>query len=323
LEWLPHMPPENWGVRSIPEIDSRYPLWDQPHLQRDVDEGRFYLPDAEEGRRETIVTSVVDAKPVQCLRLPGPSFIPLVAALTTGGFFIFGTYHLWWLALISAVVATGVIWYWLWVGTSVIAEKSEKCVGLGLHLPLYMSGSRSVSWWAMFIMMLADLTAFISLVFGYFFYWTIQENFPPKPAPGPGVLWPALAAALLLSAWGLTVLSKGWNRHGPTARFYGALALALVCGLGGAAAILGGPWFTELDPKANSYSATVWLLAIWTAFHAVIGVIMQLYCLARRAAGKLTADHDIDLCNVTLYWHFMALTAALTVAVIAGFPLLL
>ena len=49
LEWLQEMPGKPWGIRSIPEIDSRYPLWDQPNLMRDVDEGRFYLPDAEEG----------------------------------------------------------------------------------------------------------------------------------------------------------------------------------------------------------------------------------------------------------------------------------
>src|SRR5690606_26566079 len=62
LEWLSEMPGLPWGKRSIPEIDSRYPLWDQPNLMRDVDEGRFYLPDAEEGKRETIVTSTIDAK---------------------------------------------------------------------------------------------------------------------------------------------------------------------------------------------------------------------------------------------------------------------
>ena len=63
LEWLQEMPGKPWGIRSIPEIDSRYPLWDQPNFVRDVDEGRFYLPDAEEGKRETIVTSVIDAQP--------------------------------------------------------------------------------------------------------------------------------------------------------------------------------------------------------------------------------------------------------------------
>ena len=65
------MPGKPWGIRSIPEIDSRYPLWDQPNFVRDIDQGRFYLPDAEEGRRETIITSVIDAQPQQCARLPG------------------------------------------------------------------------------------------------------------------------------------------------------------------------------------------------------------------------------------------------------------
>ena len=66
------------AMRSIPEIDSRYPLWDQPNFMRDVDEGRFYLPDAEEGRRETLVTTAVDAEPVQCLRLGGNTFLTLL-----------------------------------------------------------------------------------------------------------------------------------------------------------------------------------------------------------------------------------------------------
>jgi cytochrome c oxidase subunit I+III len=47
---------------------------------------------------------------------------------------------------------------------------------------------------------------------------------------------------------------------------------------------------------------------------------MQLYCVARRWRGRLTADHDIDIVNVTLYWHFVAVTVAMTVAVVAGFP---
>ncbi|MBA2270453.1 MAG: cytochrome c oxidase subunit I, partial [Chthoniobacterales bacterium] len=163
LEWLPKMPPGSWSVRSIPEIDSRYPLWQQENFVRDVDQGRFYLPDAEEGKRETLVTSVIDAKPEQCLRLPGPSFIPALAAVTMGGFFILGTFYLWTPALISAVIAIGVILYWLWVGTAWIPEKEEKNVGLGLTLPIYRSGPASVGWWAMFITMLAVLTAFISL----------------------------------------------------------------------------------------------------------------------------------------------------------------
>ena len=126
LEWLQKMPSESWGVRSIPEIDSRYPLWDQPNLVRDVDEGRFYLADAEEGRRETLITTTIDARPIQCLRVPGPSFLPFWAAVFTGGFFILSTFHWWTPAVVSGVVAIGLILGWGWAGTRRSGARSAR-----------------------------------------------------------------------------------------------------------------------------------------------------------------------------------------------------
>jgi cytochrome c oxidase subunit I+III len=321
LEWVQEMPGKSWGIRSIPEIDSRYPVWDQPNIVRDIDEGRFYLPDAEEELRETIITSAVDARPLQCLRLPSNSFIPLVGALTLGGFFIFGTFSQWKLAVTSLVVAIGVFIYWLWTGTAIQPEKDEKDVGLGLKLPLYVSGSASVGWWAMFITMLADLTAFVCIVFGYFFFWTVHDDFPPDPSPGPGVLWPAIAGILLVGSWGLTVLARRWNRNGSPAACYAGLVWSIVLACAGGGALLAGPWVSGLDPASHVYPAIVWLLVAWTVLHVVLGVIMQLYCLAGRIAGRLTARHEIDLSNVSLYWHFTILTVVITVATIAGFPL--
>jgi cytochrome c oxidase subunit I+III len=321
LEWLAEMPGRPWGIRSIPEIDSRYPLWDQPDFVRDVDEGNFYLPDAEEGRRETLVTTAVDAEPVQCLRVAGNSFMPLVAAIFTGGIFIFSTYKLWWLALASGILALIVILAWLWTGTSEIPEKQQKDVGLGLSLPLYTSGPTSVGWWGVFITMLADLTAFISIVFGYFFYWTARPEFVPDRIAGPGVTWPVIALGLLLGSWLLTLAARRWNRLDASGLFHGALALAVLLAAGGGAALVAGPWTTGLDPAASAYAATVWTIVVWTAVHAAIGIVMQLYCLARRAAGRLTGRYAQDIANITVYWHFVAITAVIAVAVIAGFPL--
>ncbi len=320
LEWLQKMNDRPWGVRSIPEIDKRYPLWDQTNFVRDVDEGRFYMPDAEEGKRETMVTSVIDAKPEQCLRVAGPSFVTLFAALFTGGSFIFATFHWWVLAGISSVLALGSILYWLWTGTAIIPEKEHKYVGLGLTLPLYVSGPASVGWWAMFITMLSDLTAFVCLVFGYFYYWTIHRDFSRFAARGPGLFWPALGGALLTGAWGLTVLARHENRRDRPVTFYLALAMAVALAVGGSAALIAGPSRSGLDPSSHVYPAVVWMLVIWSVVHVGVGIIMQLYCVARRVAGRMTARHDIDIANVTLYWHFAVITAVVTVAVIAGFP---
>lgn len=321
LEWLAEMPGQSWGSRCIPLIESRYPLWQQEDFMRKVDEGRFYLPDAEELKRETMVTTVLDAQPIQCQRVPGPTFITMIAAFLTGGVFIFATFHWWILTTISGVLALGAIITWLWTGTNIIPEKETKDVGLGLRLPLYISGPDSVGWWAMFITMVGDMTAFASLVFGYFFYWTIHENFPPAGASGPGQFWPVLSGLLILGAWGLTLAARRWNGAGRA----GLAQAGLVAGVGLAAAGIGaavaGPWLNGMDPTAHVYQATVWVLILWLGTHVAVGIVMQLYCLARARAGRLTAAYDIDIWNVSLFWHFVAITAGVTVAVIAFFPL--
>jgi cytochrome c oxidase subunit I+III len=322
LEWLQEMPGKPWGVRSIPEIDSRYPLWDQPNFVQHVDEGRFYLPDAEEGKLEMLVTSVIDAKPIQCLRIPGPSFIAFWAAVFTGGIFIFPTFKMWWPMAISGTIALAVIWRWLWTSSAVIPEKEAKDVGLGVTLPLYASGPLSAGWWAMLITMLADITAFVSIVFGYFFYWTLRQEFPPPSAPGPGVLWPTVGLGLLLAAWALTIFSRRLNRRDRAGTFYAAMGSATILSAAGSYAFIAGPLLSRMDPTDHAYSATVWLIAIWTALHGCLGIIMQIYCIARRAAGRMTGRYDIDIQNVGLYWHFVAITAAVATTVLAGFPLL-
>ncbi len=321
MEWLAEMPDKPWGVRSIPEIDGRYPLWDQPNFIRDVDQGRFYLPDAEELKRETLITSPVDAQPMQCLRVPGPTFVTLIAAVFTGGAFIFGTFHQWWVALGCSVLALFTILYWLWTGTAIIPEKPEKDVGLGVTLPLYRSGPKSVGWWAMLISMLADMTAFVALVFGYFFYWTVHEDFPPASQPTPGLLWPSAGLVLLLAAWAATLAARHLNRRDSKTRFTAAIVMAAILAAAGCVVLVLGLQGSGMDPTSHAYPAIVWTLVLWLVFHAGLGALMQLYCLARRLAGRMTSKHDIDISNTTLYWHFAAVTTIITVAVVGGFPL--
>ena len=71
---------------------------------------------------------------------------------------------------------------------------------------------------------------------------------------------------------------------------------------------------------AHVYPAIVWVLVIWTAIYGALGIIIQLYCLARSLAGRLTRRHDMELHNVALYWHFMLVTALVTFCVVGLFP---
>ena len=142
VEWLQEIPGRPWGVRTIPRVETRYPLWEQPGIIADYDAGRFYLPDAEEGRREMLVTSTIDAEPIQCMRIAGPTFITLIAAICVAGIFIFPTFKLYWWMGVSVAVSIVVIWIWLWTGSAEIPEKHDQGRRPRHHLAALRIGTR-------------------------------------------------------------------------------------------------------------------------------------------------------------------------------------
>ncbi len=312
LEWAHDVPEEPWGMRSIPHISSRYPLWEQPGFLERVEEGRFYLPDAQEGLRETLVTSVIDAKPILVQRVNTPTWITHIAAAFTGGAFIFPTFHLYTPAIVSGLLAVCAILYWLWTTTARPPEKDMKDVGLGLRLPTYVSGPESCGWWAVWITMLGDATAFSSIVFGFFFYWTSNTAFPPPEALHAGAGAVALAAAAFASGWVLTILARFTNRRGRVGAARAALAAGALATCIGAAALIAS--VLPLDPTSHVYPALMWALMVWIVAHAGVGLIMQLYCLAGSLTGKMTPRYEADIWNVSLFWHFFAASALVACA---------
>ncbi|WP_281984912.1 cytochrome c oxidase subunit I [Thalassorhabdomicrobium marinisediminis] len=318
LEFSHDVPEESWGVRSIPYIRSRYPLWQQDKIVERMDAGRFYLPDAPDHQRETIVTSVIDAKPLYVQPITGPAWICMLAAIFTGGAFIFPTFHIYTPAIVCAAFAIVCVCYWLWTATARPPRSNMREAGLGLRLPTYASGPNTVGWWAMWITMLGDSTAFASLVFGFFFYWTARPDFPPAGAEHAIGLWVALAALLLVLSWAATLAAREGNHRGHVNAARLALCVAIAAALGGAgAAYLA---VADLDPTSHVYPAILWALMVWLVVHVGAGVIMQGYCLAGSLAGKLTPLYDADLHNVTLFWHFIGLKALVTAAVLGLVP---
>src|SRR5690606_29894076 len=160
LDWAAHAPVRPYNVRSIPRIEGRYPLWDQPDLAERIEEGREYLADAPEGRREVMITTVIGAEPEYVNRLPHPTWVPLVAALATAPIFV-GTLisrYSWSLAGIAALFLIALIWLW-----GPRQEKLEKDVGRGLRLPIELGDTRSTGWLGAVIFLLVDAAVFVSL----------------------------------------------------------------------------------------------------------------------------------------------------------------
>ena len=78
-----------YGTRSIPQIDSTEPLWDQRQLTQEMHAGLRWLPDTISGERETLITSMVNAVPRHVLVLPTDGWTQIIATVNTVGFLLF------------------------------------------------------------------------------------------------------------------------------------------------------------------------------------------------------------------------------------------
>jgi cytochrome c oxidase subunit I+III len=323
LEWLPT---GNYQTRSIPIVTSREPLWDQPNLAADVQEGRYYLPGAPTQSRETIVTSPIEARPQYLLRMPGPSWPTVLAALFTAAFFFGLTLKIYIPAFACGALAIACVIWWIW-DTDPGPDVPAVDIGGGLVLPAYVTGSVSHSWWAMIVLIMVAATAFACLLFSYFFLWTVNPQLWPRESAGlPHLIWPAASAALYLLS-GAAVFAAGRLLArvpgGSSAPVILALMVAiLLIPLPVAIEVLGhrsiGLW-----PSATSYGALVYTVAAWQGFFAAVLVLMGLYTAARSLTGRLSAERRVTFDNTQLLWHYSVVQGLVSLTIVHLFPRLL
>jgi cytochrome c oxidase subunit I+III len=106
LEWSVSSPPPDYNYFNLPTVQGRYALWSQT-------EETPIVKGLSSEKRETLVTSVVDALPELRYELPGPSIWPLLLALATAETFIVGIFTPWAFP-IGGVLAFVVFFWWFW-----------------------------------------------------------------------------------------------------------------------------------------------------------------------------------------------------------------
>ncbi|NVM79910.1 cytochrome c oxidase subunit I+III [Duganella sp. SG902] len=305
LEWIPA---EDYATRSIPDVRSREPLWEDPQLPEQVRAGAHWLPGSVTGRRETIVTSPVQARPLYLQVLPGDSWWPLAAALGTAGFFLLLTIHMTIIAWLCGLVAIGSVLAWMWQSDSLPGPRRMRSarVADGVTLPVGASGLRSHSLWATVIMLVVDATVFASFVFTHIHTAMRLDICPPPGAALPAAVWSWSACGLLLAgsllmAWARRQAAHGWQRC--------AFALALCCMLAGVGLDTGSWIAARLDTVGTAWGASVAVMLAYQGLHAVLLAILAAYLWLRSWSGRLTELNRATLDNCTLIWHYTTLQA--------------
>lgn len=318
LEWLSANSPV--GMRSLPIINSRYPLWDEPGLPSLVQSGHGYLPDAPTGERQSLVTGPITGEPQQILTLPGPSILPFAAALAVAVGFTAMTLKSVTIGATAGGISLVLILIWLW-GLDKARPQQLADAGHGLALTMYRNDDASIGWWAMIVALIADSATTAAFVFAYLFLWTAHAGHYPPAGQALTSWWPAIVTL------GLTALAwlsfEGARRRNQNERRGAAMLLLAICLISAAVAgIVAAAWLGRdgISPTEHSYGATLWLLAGWVVLHLAMGAAIAGWCLLRMALGMIDAWRSQTMTVLSLYWRFTVPMAAVLLALIAGFP---
>jgi cytochrome c oxidase subunit I+III len=318
LEWLPN---DSYGCRSIPAVTSGYPLWDRAELAREVEAGRHYLPGSITGLRETIVTSPIEATPQYLLRLSGPGWSPVLAAVFTAAFFMLLTVKAVVLALICGLLAIAFMIAWMWGSDP--EPLPPVAVGTDLKLPTYVSGSSSHSWWAMIALLLVAGSLYLSFVFSYLYLWTVSPQVWATLSALAPIAWPASSALLLVCGGALLEIARRVLPHQgarSSGAFEGLAGLAVAALVGALVIELFAQWRAGLRPQSDAHAAMVYMAAFLQAQLTLAALVMAGFAIARSLAGRLDRKRRVVFDNLGLLYHYTVGQGLLGLLLVHGFP---
>jgi cytochrome c oxidase subunit I+III len=307
LEWAMMMPPPSYNFASLPNVEKRDPLTEDPELAVRIAKGQGYLATPRHGRRETLTVETARGTPDYLVEYPGNTRLPIVMAAVTGLFFLSFLLKLYWIAPVAlvGVAALGLRWVW------VLGHRHDlgaEDVGLGISLPRASEVDHSPGWWGSLLLLVANAVFFGSLIFGFGFLFTVAPGWPP-----PEWLEPSLAELIggvvgaAIAAGGMR-LAIGGNRRGgsawPGVALSGAGTLAVLLAL--TALLVRTP-----PPTEHAYNATLFVLAGYGVFHALVPMLMLGFLAGRLVGGFVSPKRRAELPIVGLWVDYMAVVAVL------------
>tara|TARA_R110002072_G_scaffold86774_4_gene195784 strand:- start:12383 stop:14935 length:2553 start_codon:yes stop_codon:yes gene_type:complete len=318
LEWLPA---GLYSSRSLPLVKSRNPLWDDPDLAEDTQEGRYFLPNSATGLRETIITSPVNAEPQYLQIIPGPSPFPAAAAFLTAAFFLSLTVQAYGFAVFCGVIAVGCMLRWMWDSDPPVEQKTAD-IGGGIMVPIAITGPKSHGWWGLNVLMVVMGMIGVMMLFSYLYLFGIHPDVwiaAPPLEQTLGIL--ALFGATTALAW-LSRRMLAWRKPGiPAGQLpWITAALAATCSALAVYWDWSGWSGAGLDPVASGQGATVFAAVGYQGCLTAISALLAGYLGFRSGRGLISPPASVTLDTVARFIGYVGVQGAVLAFVIRLLP---
>ena len=325
MEWAMPLPPPSYNFASQASLPMLEPLWAEPSLPDTIAQGKHALANADHGRREMLGTDPISAQVREVILLPTSSWLPLVSGLMLSALCILLLLKQYGLAVAVAVATVVVLLRWSWLNGAHPTMRGGETHGLPAGLRLHPQTFDGPGLWGMRLTVLADAALYVSLVFAWFFLWTVAPSFKP-PAESPIGLWPLLGVTLAFGA-GQLMLDAALRRlrkvrdAGNDAGLSRCLALVAGFGFAGSAALATLLAAAPLHPTLGAHDATLAFTLIFLLAHCVLASVLAGLQALRVRRGYVGAHAPFEIAVVAPFWRFVTGALAVAWAAFALLPL--
>ncbi|HCL76532.1 cytochrome c oxidase subunit I [Stutzerimonas nitrititolerans] len=302
LEWATSLPPSAYNFVSLPEVRDRHPLWKDPDLPDSIARGEHALTVIDHGRRETWGIDPLTGKVREIVHLPGNSWLPLIASLFLAMLCLSLLNKAYMLAIVATLAALIVLFRWSWVNGAHPGAAPDARTQPG-EPPLHSRTFDGPGLWGMGVTLLANGALYLSLLFGWFYLWTVSPEWqvPENSLSG----WLMLASALLLSAgtFGLHQVIRRL-RAGNTGQLLRNLALLAGLAFVQAASILWLLLAADLEPTATAHDAIIFVMLAYSLIHCTLAAVLMALQAWRVSYGYVGEQAPYEPIVVEQLWLY-------------------
>ncbi|MEQ8673824.1 MAG: cytochrome c oxidase subunit I [Aggregatilineales bacterium] len=305
LEWATTSPPQPYNFASIPIVHSRDPLWDANG------ELETYAVEPYLGRRETIGTSVLDARPEQRVELPKPTITPFILALATAFTFISLMVNIVLVPIGGILIALSVVaWHWTDIEDHKAKEVKQEPEGaLPSSAIISSKGRHPTFWWGILFLILIEAVVFASLIVSYFYLRAGAEEWPPELVGRPDLLLPTInTVILLLSSIPIYLADHGIQRGNQRRLKMGIVGSFI---LGAMFVVIKFIEYGNVNYAygwtRTAYTSIVWMIILYHTVHVITLLIKTCVVGIWAFQERFDSERNAALQVNGLYWHFVVL----------------